>query len=193
MLGDEVPVVAVIVIELAAHVEAAVGKRVVEQAESCRRLRLPCHVEGDVLVEGIRGACAITHCVDVAHFVGLVRSVERTGALAEADIHFAFATFDVVIHALVPPAKVIRLRLPIAHHALPRRVVQDVPRAESTVQRNRQTDARRFNHNLLSVGRYVKSGWREIAHVAAIAAFERNVVRARRDGPGPRTMRIAVR
>ncbi|MGF6984924.1 hypothetical protein QFZ99_004401 [Paraburkholderia atlantica] len=193
MLGDEVPIVTVVVVELTAHVEAAIGERVVEQAKARRRLRLPRHVERDVLVQRVRGARAVAHCVDVAHLVALLRAIERAGTLAEAHVHFVAALLDVVIHARVPPAEVVRLGLAIAHHAMPRAFVQDVPCAGAAFERDAHAYARGFDHDMAGCVVHRERRRRKAAQVAALAAFERHVVRAGRDRPRARAVRFAVR
>ena len=183
MLGDEMPVEAVVVVELAAHVEAAVGERVVEEAEAGRRLRLPRDVERDVLVERVGGARAVAHRVDVAHLVALVGAIERTGALAEAEVHLAGVAHDVVIHALVPPAEVVRLRPAIV--AITRCQApscRHVPRAEAAVERRRSGATRGClrRRPCRRSPDSVNGGAREAAHVAA----GRGLRAARRPSPG---------
>ena len=119
MIGFEIAVVAVVVVQLLAHVEGAVGQRVVEQAEGQLAFLLPGQVERDMFVQRVGRTRAIAHRIDVAQAITLAHAIGVAGALADAEIHLVALTLQVVVYLFVPPAEVVGLRRPVGGHHLP--------------------------------------------------------------------------
>jgi len=108
-----------IVVQLATHIEPAVGQRIVEEAKAALCVRPPRHIKRNVFIERVGSARAIAHRIDIAHFIALARTINRSGTLAQANIHFTALAFDVVIDPGVPPREVVRLRLAIPQNTMP--------------------------------------------------------------------------
>ena len=184
---------AVVVVQLAAHVEAAVGQRVVEQAETGAVLRVPRHIERNVLVQRIGRTCAVAHRVDVAHLVALVRTVELTSAFTQAEVHFARFAAHVVIDLFIPVAKVVGLGGAIVQHRLPLASSADLPRAEATRECNAQADLAGLHVQCVGVGLQCKFRQREPAEITSVTPFERRIFGARRNRPRGRATQVTVR
>ncbi len=187
MLGDEIAVRAVIVVEFAAHVERAVRQRVVEQPEPLAGSGRPRDVERDVLVQRVGMLRAVAHRVDVAHLEARAGAVEVARAFAEAEHLVAALAGDVVIRAIVPPAEVVRLRRTVGECDAPRAVrAAHRPRAMAALPAHRDADLRGLDAHGIVVFDERVGGQREAVEIEAVAPVERHVVKARRDRPRAR-------
>ena len=189
----KVAIVAVVVVQLAAHVKAAVGQCVVEQPEAGGVLGVPRHVERDVLVQRVGRACAVAHRVDVAHLVALVGAVELAGALAQAEVHLARFAAHVVVDLLVPVTEVVSLGGAVVQHGLPLACATDLPRAEAPRQRNGQADLAGLQAQRVGIGMQLERRQREPAEVSAIPPSDGRIIAARGDRPRGRATQVTVR
>ena len=105
MVGYEITIVTVVVIQLLAHVEGAISQRVIEEAERDLVGLLIRQVERDVLVERIGRTCAVAHGVYVAHAVALPHAVGFPCPLAQAEVQLVGLALEVVIDLLIPQPK----------------------------------------------------------------------------------------
>ena len=142
---------AVVVVEFLAHVERAIGQCVVEQAERDFGRLLPGQVERDVFVERVGRARAVAHRIDVAHAVALPQAVGIAGAFPKAEVHFVGLAFQVVVHLVVPPGKVVGLRRTVRCNADPCLAVTDFPATEEAGAGDGQTDLCGDDRNLVGV------------------------------------------
>ena len=185
VIGLEIAVMPVIVVQFLAHIQGAVGQGVVEQAEGQATLLFPGQVKGNVLVQRVGSAGAIPHRVDVAHAVALTIAVGVTRTLAEPEILLVPRAREIVINLVVPPAKVVALRWAVRSHLHPAVGRWHFPTAEESNALDGQAQARRGNDKLL-IGfaeRIVRR--REARRIEAVAPVDRNIVRTGRDRPGP--------
>ena len=119
MIRCEIAVGAVVVVQLLAEVEHAIRQGVVKEAECEPRFRSAGDIKWDVLVERVGHARAVAHRVDVGEAIALARPVHVARALAKPEIFFIPRPAQIVIDALVPPAKIIGLCRPVARHRQP--------------------------------------------------------------------------
>ncbi len=196
MVGHEVAVVAVVVVHLAAHVEAAVGQGVVEQAEAEAGVffaTLAGDVERDVFVQRVGAARAVAHRVEVAHAVALAGAVGVAGALTQAEVSLAAIARQVVVDLLVPPAEVVALCRPVGGGGLPRAVVPAFPAAEEAGERNGEAHGTGGDLQLRALFLELERGQRKTAHVETVASFNGQVFQTRRHGPAAWHLQPALR
>jgi hypothetical protein len=196
VVGHKVAVVAVVVVHLATHVEAAVGQGVVEQAIAHAGVgftTLACDVEGDVFVQRVGAARAVTHGVQVAHAVALAGAVGVAGALAQAEVGLAAITLQVVVNLFIPPAEVVALRGTVGGAGLPAPLVPVFPAAEQTFERDGQANRSCADLQLCALFLELECGQRKAAHVKTVTALDGQVFQARRHRPAARHLQLALR
>ena len=196
VVSHEIAVVAMVVVHLAAHVEAAVGQGVVEQAEgeACVFFTaLAGDVERDVFVQRVGSARVVTHRVQVLHAVALASAIGVTRTFAQAEVHLATLALQVVVNLLVPPAKVVGLGGAVCCRCAPRALVLAFPAAEESFQCNGEAHGAGGDLQLCGIKCQRKRGQRETAHVKAVTAFHRQVAQARRHRPAAGHLQLALR
>ena len=199
MVGHKVAVVAVVVVHLAAHVEAAVGQGVVEQAKPYVRqafvllARFAGDVERDVFVQRVGPARVVTHGVQVLHAVTLAGAVGVARAFAQAEVHLATLALQVVVDLLVPPAEVVGLGGAVCRRGAPCALVLAFPAAEETLQCDGEAHVAGGDLQLFGVVCQRKRGQREAAHVEAVTPFHGQVAQARRHRPAAGHLQLALR
>ncbi len=189
MVGDEGAEQAVIVAAFAAHVEGAIGKRVVEQPDR-RAAVLARHVERNVLVERIGISRVVAHRVHIGHAEAAAGAVHVAAALAQAEIFLAKVADEIVTHAPVPPAEIIGLGRSVLQQ---RFAVRVRPGTQKSVQPYRQCELRGRHDQLAAALAQLERRQGKTREVEPVAAFGRDVFEARRYRPSLWLLERAIR
>src|SRR5262249_4891859 len=94
------------------------------------------------------GAHAVAHRVHIVHAEAAVRAVHLTGAFAETEVHLGEVASEGVMHALVPPTEIVRLRGPIFGGTGPCAIAQDFPLTEEAREADGQANASGLDREL---------------------------------------------
>ena len=192
MIGDDVAVRPVIVIEFATKIVGDARERVVEFAVAAAGGIGDEHI-GDRLVERVALLGVIAHRIETGEAKAAAGAVHRARAFAQRIMAIARAALEKVVRAAVPPAEIIRLSRAVGGDRLPGRAVMLFPHAAQAVQRDRHADLGGGDdqHAIGFLDR--RRGAGEARDVHPVAPGFRDILGPRGDRPARRAGHRAVR